>query len=520
MARIFISYSRADRQFLDSLVPLIRKVYGNDSLWYDDDIHGGADWWPLILSEIDDCDLFIYLVSNESLSSEYCQAEFEEALRLRKQILPIIVRLKTLYPGEVIPHHLAVVLRRTQYVDLAEGFHDPTANASLYAAVNHLLAQVPPHPPEPLYDEPVRKPKVQDKPAKRLSLRLLAVPITLLLLIVAGILLLVIINRPSAQTPTPGTSPPTVDLMTAAYATRYADQTRVALLPTLEPSPNVTQTLAALATKFFIEDQTATAQYHIDQTATAQQWTATPAPSGPGGDPITSNAQWQHLPGYINGISMVMVPRGCFTLGSEQGFINEKPVRHICFDSPFYIGRCEVSNAQYQSCVQAHVCDHVDVTSQFSGPLQPVMNVTWEDAIAFCAWHDLRLPTEAEWEYAARGPYNLVYPWGNDFVDENVVYSVNSNGATTNVSVLPDGQSWVGAYHMSGNVWEWTSSIYRRYPYFADDGREDMSQVDAARVMRGGGYSNTSDYVRAAIRLNYSLYNTNPVGIRCARDFE
>lgn len=92
MAQIFVSYSRSDRSFLDNFVPLIHKVYGNGSIWFDEDIHGGANWWQMIISEIKNCELFIYLISNESLESQYCQAELREALRLHKPILPIIVR--------------------------------------------------------------------------------------------------------------------------------------------------------------------------------------------------------------------------------------------------------------------------------------------------------------------------------------------------------------------------------------------------------------------------------------------
>ncbi|MEO1442971.1 MAG: toll/interleukin-1 receptor domain-containing protein [Chloroflexota bacterium] len=116
MARIFVSYSRADRQFIDQFIPLIRRVYGNDSVWFDDDIHGGVVWWQMILNEVGKCDLFVYLVSNESLESPYCQAELREALRLNKAILPVIVRrLKPPYPGN-IADDLAPMLRKTQYV--------------------------------------------------------------------------------------------------------------------------------------------------------------------------------------------------------------------------------------------------------------------------------------------------------------------------------------------------------------------------------------------------------------------
>jgi hypothetical protein len=166
MARIFISHSRADRQFVDDLVPLLHRVYGQDSLWYDDDIHGGADWWQLILSEIAACELFIYLISNDSLASPYCQAEFREALRLRKQVLPVIVRPKTDYPG-VVADDLKQILRDIQYVDMARGVKDTNTLTLLYASANRLLAQVPSQPQTPQTAQPVSPPPVPDRPQKQ-----------------------------------------------------------------------------------------------------------------------------------------------------------------------------------------------------------------------------------------------------------------------------------------------------------------------------------------------------------------
>lgn len=163
MARILISYSRADRQFIDQFIPLIRRVYGNDSVWFDDDIHGGVDWWQLLLNEIEKCDIFVYLISNESLESPYCQAELREALRLNKQILPVIVRrLNPSYPGN-IEDDLAVVLRRTQYVDMSGGFRDANTIASLIAALTRLLNAIPQQPLNPVTLTPTPQPPVLDK---------------------------------------------------------------------------------------------------------------------------------------------------------------------------------------------------------------------------------------------------------------------------------------------------------------------------------------------------------------------
>ena len=139
MAQVFVSYDRADRHLTDRFIPLIRRVYGNDSVWFDDDIRGGADWWQMILTEIGQCDLFVYLISDDSLESEYCQAEMREAVRLKKQILPVIVRqFNPPYPGN-IELELAEILRRTQYVDMSSGLDDTDAVVALYAAITPLL---------------------------------------------------------------------------------------------------------------------------------------------------------------------------------------------------------------------------------------------------------------------------------------------------------------------------------------------------------------------------------------------
>ncbi|KAB2856554.1 MAG: SUMF1/EgtB/PvdO family nonheme iron enzyme, partial [Anaerolineae bacterium] len=122
--------------------------------------------------------------------------------------------------------------------------------------------------------------------------------------------------------------------------------------------------------------------------------------------------------------------------------------------------------------------------------------------------------------YAARGPDRLKYPWGNDFVPEAVVYYENSNKQTAEIGRYPSGASWVGALDMSGNVWEWVSSIYQPYPYQADDGREDLNNTDDPRARRGGSFSNTLIYLRTTLRsrLNPSE-QIKTIGFRCARDY-
>src|SRR5262249_44722350 len=153
------------------------------------------------------------------------------------------------------------------------------------------------------------------------------------------------------------------------------------------------------------------------------------------------------------------------------------------------IDRYEVSNTQYPGSGTA-----------FSGRNFPREEVSWFDAKAFCEQRLARLPTEAEWEYAARGPSNLIYPWGNKFdplkvniCDAECPDSGLTNGPDDGYQwTSPVGRyenaSWVGAYDLIGNVNEWVSSIYKDYPYDATDGRENPDDHDSDRVVRGSSW--------------------------------
>jgi hypothetical protein len=221
--------------------------------------------------------------------------------------------------------------------------------------------------------------------------------------------------------------------------------------------------------------------------------------------PVTSNAEWTPVIQEFDGVEMALVPAGCFMMG-EDGKGGEQ-----CFEAPFWIDVTEVTNAQYGS------------SGRWSGDNLPRERVDWFDAVAHCEARGARLPTEAEWEYAARGPDGLVYPWGNEFVPDNVVYAGNSGGRTADVGSRPGGASWVGALDMSGNVWEWVSSVYEPYPYDPTDGREVDASSDSssARGLRGGSWlDGFSNLLRGASR---DRGNPSVVvgldGFRCARSY-
>ena len=220
------------------------------------------------------------------------------------------------------------------------------------------------------------------------------------------------------------------------------------------------------------------------------------------------NDDWQIQEETLDGIEMVLVPAGCFPMGSEDEESDEQPVHQVCIEEAFWLNKYEVTNGQYGS----------EGCSDYStGDNKPRNCISWFDAKDYCESLSGRLPTEAEWEYAARGPDGLIYPWGNEFVAENVISHENADEIVV-VGSLANGKSWIGAYDLSGNVWEWTSTIYRDYPYDKKDGREDIDNTNSSHVLRGGSFNSSVFNVRAAYRLRFNpTSDYNYYGFRCAR---
>ncbi len=269
----------------------------------------------------------------------------------------------------------------------------------------------------------------------------------------------------------------------------------------------------------------------LDQpTDTAQaRGASTPVPT------VTANKQWKPQYKTFDGVEMALVPPGCFMMGSTDAqvqdvinqalkkgwpsadarkyFFAEKPRHKVCFTEPFWIDRTEVTQAQFQK-----FGGKAAKSPGIRRANRPVDRVTWFEARDFCDKRDARLPSEAEWEYAARGPDGLVFPWGNTF-DQDKVIGNDKIAAIADVGSKPKGASWVGALDMSGNLIEWTNSIYKPYPYDADDGRESSSDRKSYRVRRGGAAGNFPLNLRAADRIGLTpdFIMTEWVGFRCAR---
>jgi len=220
-------------------------------------------------------------------------------------------------------------------------------------------------------------------------------------------------------------------------------------------------------------------------------------------------------------MTLVYVPAGEFLMGSADGdadaYDDEKPQHRVYLDA-FWMDRTEVTKDQYQQCVAAGKCAAPSCRGTGQGN-HPVVCVSWQDAADYCAWAGRRLPTEAEWEKAARGTDGRKYPWGNEAPDCNRLnYGGCVNNNTSAVGSYPKGASPYGALDMAGNVWEWVADWYDAKYYAGSSARNPTGPASGEyRVVRGGSWFGHQRGVRAAYRDRYlpDYCNVN-IGFRCA----
>jgi formylglycine-generating enzyme required for sulfatase activity len=226
---------------------------------------------------------------------------------------------------------------------------------------------------------------------------------------------------------------------------------------------------------------------------------------------------------------MAAIPAGCFMMGCVPGDTgcknNEKPRHKVCLNA-FFMDVYEARLGDYEKCVAAGRCRR----SQYSGygEDRPVTGVSWDDAKAYCGWTGKRLPTEAEWEYAARGGLDgKKFPWG----DEEPGNELRSgNGANFNQgtdfkngAVLTQAGSFApngfGLYDMAGNVWEWVADWYGQDYYSQSSKNNPQGPANGQiRVLRGGSWYSSPIYLRASNRGRFEPVSRFSVGFRCSRD--
>ena len=227
---------------------------------------------------------------------------------------------------------------------------------------------------------------------------------------------------------------------------------------------------------------------------------------------------WVEVPGGEHVVGREAVARRCEALADELP-------RHLVDVPAFELALTPVTNAQYERFVSAAgaaaPAHWLDGRPPPGLGQHPVTWVDWFDARAFCAWAGGRLPTEAEWEKAARGIDARCYPWGDEADPEGraVVGQGIKHGSPAAVGARPAGASPYGLLEMSGNVWEWVSSAYRPYPYDPADGREDPAE-GPERVLRGGSFASPAlPWARCAFRSrSHAVRRQCHIGFRVARD--
>jgi len=554
MSHIFISYSRVDQKFARELAEsLLEKGF---DVWIDDQIQYGDSWDSAIETAIKTCAAIVPIMTPASDASRWVKRECQYAEDHGKPAFPILLEGSGVFLRYVT----------TQYADARDG---KPLSQDFFKRLEEFA------PRSEGRGKNIALSNINTQPALRAVRSRTTTPV--LTIAIAAILLIALVgflllnNAQQAQlrltethvaflatiesytdtptstftptdTPTPSDTPTATDTPsrtptdtltpsntptntpsptdtasptptdTLTYTPTATDTPTPTDTPTATSTPTSTDTPSPTPTPSATSTDTLTPTLTPTNTLThTPTFTPTPTavPLGFEGNPVTLNSDWQPLAKAFNGVQMVLVPAGCFLMGSDGRIRpNEYPPHEQCIDQPFWIDRTEVTNDQYGSF------------GYWQQPDRPREQVSWFDAFSFCANRGVRLPTEREWEYAARGPESWLYPWGSSFNSDNVVFGDNSTGQTEEVGFRLAGASWVGALSMSGNVYEWTSSIMLPYAYNPNDGREDPTDSTSDRVVRGGSWQQGENNLRTALRVGQQPdARTRTTGFRCARDF-
>jgi formylglycine-generating enzyme required for sulfatase activity len=215
---------------------------------------------------------------------------------------------------------------------------------------------------------------------------------------------------------------------------------------------------------------------------------------------------------------MVEVPGGAFTMGADLVPAGDEGPAHEVMLQAYRTDKYEVNNAAYRRCVDAAVCDEpqdLRFYDDLAAADQPVVFVTWYQAGDFCRWQGGRLPTEAEWEKAARGVHGLSYPWGNTPQLANLNAGMQFDSALP-VGSFPGGASPYEALNMAGNVWEWTDDWY--LPYAGSQFQSDLFGRKY-KVVRGGSWNHPIEDARTFHRdIAHPDRALAVLGFRCAAD--
>lgn len=567
MLHVFISYSRHDRAYAKRLSEKLREQ--GFTVWMDVESMRYSDkWWDSIVKAISACAAFVVIVSPASIASIWVQREILLAEDIGKKIFPVL--LKGTDWGLVKPYHGCEVKNARMpppeyFIDLARYAprsnvvgqditdkipiirdHPPAILARLQLELQSPPSPEPPTDPVVETDETVgsrlaffdlKRIPFYDKLKENINFILIILTITL---IVMGILVFQLFYRlygqriavnatetavaqiiatesithlieNSTQPPSPSATTSVMPSITATLTLTATDTVTGTKTPV--PTATPTSTFTATWTPTFTETWTSTPTFTSTFTPTVTVPSPTPIPAetlavmG-----IAQNTDWTAYPQMIDQVEMVLVPAGCFKMGFVSNDFDETCV------SPFWLDRYEISNRQF-----ADFGGTATMTIPQANPETPRVRITWIEARNFCAKRGMRLPTEAEWEYAVRGPDRWLYPWGTnaDDIDSYIVHYGNSDAQPNEIGSKPAGMAWVGAFDMYGNVREWVSTIYYDNainPYSAQ--YENDTDTSHSRVIRGGSWNTRSvEFPMTERNVLTPTSFDETTGFRCARNY-
>ena len=464
MGHLFISYSHKDTGYAHKLAGALQNK--GLEVWIDERLDYGSQWPLEIQKQLDSCSAFIVVMTPRAFASEWVQSELQRAKRKLKPVFPLLL--------EGDEPWLSV--ESTQYYDVrGKKLPDEKFFSALMRVAAVQGAELP--SPEPAPVSVTEKLPVLRKPKLKswYTLAIAGVVVTALVALLPALL-----DRYS-----PGSTPDSPD----------------------QPSGSESAT--------DVPDQ------------------------GPQPDPASDSGDF--IDG--SGVFMRFVPADEFTMGIDaeealskcqetrddcvlDWFTDEAPPHQVYLDD-FFIDKFEVTNALYRDCVDEGVCDPPTRTDSNTRPSYydnsefddyPVIYVGWDMAETYCEWRGGHLPTEAQWERAARGTDERTYPWGEGIDSTLANYAQYGSEDTTPVGAFEGGASPYGVYDMAGNVWEWGADWYSD-SYYRDSPPSNPPGPDSGdfRVLRGGSWDDDGAFLRVSIRgrNDPEVISDNGFGFRC-----
>lgn len=482
--KVFISYAHEDKA-------TVRKLYqylADDGMdvWRDKEkLMPGQKWEYQIRKAVREADAIILCISNDFNEAGYRQKEVVWAIdaAMEKPEDDIF-----LIPARLEDCQVPERLNKWQWVDLYEQDGYERLKAALKVRADAINASL--HFKRRRGDTAITKPKfsktqITQELGKRRNKRSFGIPAAILIVLMFIVILLSQMRK-SSNLPEP--TSPTVPL--SSDNTSYPPKTG---LPNVEAS--ITSTITPAHPKTIPSEDT-------DQ-------------------------------------DMVLIPDGSFVMGKdtfEFSAYDEGPTHEVFVDA-FYIDTYEVTNQEYRECVEAGFCQEPDASNDLYPDSRyaehPVTFVSWNMATAYCSWKESRLPTEAEWEKAARGPFSYNFPWGNTFDGNALNFCAKECGEdgahqefydgyplTSPAGSFPAGQSYYGVFDMAGNVSEWVADWYDDEYYSNSPATNPLGpETGYFRVFRGGAWYHpiSKQYLFKRNKRNPETM-VNYLGFRCAKD--